>query len=344
LILKGQHRNTAILISFSYKMNILFVSSGNALYGISPLVVNQGKSLIELGHHVDFFTIRGKGVKGYFKALVNLRKYLRARHYDLIHAHYGLSGIISYAANRSLPLVVSFMGDDLLGSSRKDGKTSLSSLVLTKINKLMAHFFYRYSIVKSSQMLGILNIKNAEVIPNGVNLKQFYPEDKSKTREELNLPLNEIIIVFLSNPERPEKNFSLAKQAVQSLYKKEVRLIPVFNKNHDEIRKWLNAADVVILTSFHEGSPNVIKEAMACNCPIVSTDVGDVKNNIEDVSGCYISSYEVEEFAHKIIQAINFSIAKGRTNGLEKLIRIQLDATSIARRITEIYLLSLQNE
>ena len=198
-------------------MNILFVSSGNALNGISPLVENQGKSLIEYGHQVDFFTIQGKGLKGYSNATFRLRKYLKGKDYDLIHAHYGLSGIIALLANRGFPLVVSFMGDDLLGSNLKNGKLTKSSLILTKINCFLAARFYSYSIVKSDQMFDILRIKNAEIIPNGVDLRHFSPEDKTKCRQELNLPLTEIIIAFVSDPERPEKNFALAREAVTTV-------------------------------------------------------------------------------------------------------------------------------
>ncbi|KKQ79249.1 MAG: Glycosyl transferase group 1, partial [Candidatus Daviesbacteria bacterium GW2011_GWA1_38_7] len=116
-------------------MNILFISSGNALNGISPLVENQGKSLIEFGHQVDFFTIQGKGLKGYLKAILNLRKYLKSKKYQLIHAHYGLSGIIALLSNRGFPMVVSFMGDDLLGSNRDDGTITKLSKWMVKLNK-----------------------------------------------------------------------------------------------------------------------------------------------------------------------------------------------------------------
>jgi teichuronic acid biosynthesis glycosyltransferase TuaC len=318
-------------------MNILFVSSGNALNGISPLVENQGKSLIEYGHQVDFFTIQGRGLKGYGNATCRLRKYLKGKDYDLIHAHYGLSGIIALLANRGFPLVVSFMGDDLLGSNLKDGTLRKSSLILTKINCFMAARFYCYSIVKSDQMFDILKIKNAEVIPNGVDLKHLYPGDKTKCRQELNLSLTEIIIAFVSDPERPEKNFSLAREAVSRLNMENVRLIPVFNKNHYEVHKWLNASDAVILTSFHEGSPNVIKEAMACNCPVVSTDVGDVKYIFGDTAGYFLGTFNPNDFAEAINQAILFSISEGKTEGRRRIIDLNIDTVDIAERITMVY-------
>jgi teichuronic acid biosynthesis glycosyltransferase TuaC len=318
-------------------MKILFVSSGNTLNGISPLVENQGKSLIEYGHQIDFFTIQGKGLKGYINATFSLCKYLKGKDYDLIHAHYGLSGIIALLENRGFPLVVSFMGDDLLGSNLKNGKFRKSSLVLTKINCFLAAHFYSYSIVKSEQMFEILKIQNSEIIPNGVNLKQFYPEDKTVCRKELNLPLTEIIIAFVSNPERPEKNYSLAQNAVKCLNKDNIRLIPIFDRNRNEIHKWLNASDVVIVTSYHEGSPNIIKEAMACNCPVVSTDVGDVKFIFGDTAGYFLGTFNPKDFAETINQAILFSISKGKTEGRRRIIDLNIDTVDIAERITLVY-------
>lgn len=318
-------------------MNILFVSSGNTLNGISPVVESQGRSLIEFGHKVDFFTIKGKGLKGYISAISRLRKFVTKGNFDLIHSHYGLSGIISLLANRGLPLVVSFMGDDLLGSNRKRGGISKKSIFLVKINRFLASKYYKFSIVKSAQMLRILNLKNAEIVPNGVNLKLFYPEEKILIRKELNLSLTDIIIVFVSTPARPEKNYTLAQEAVAALKEDYIRLIPVFNIKHNEICKWLNAADVVLLTSFHEGSPNIIKEAMACNCPIVSTDVGDVKYILGDTEGCFIASFDPDDFAGQIRNAILFSKITGKTKGRKRIIDLKIDSDAIAEKITGVY-------
>ena len=318
-------------------MNILFVSSGNALNGISPVVESQGKSLIDYGHQVDFFTIKGKGLKGYVAAIFSLRKYIKGKNYNLIHAHYGLSGIIAILANQNLPMVVSFMGDDLLGSTRKKGGISKLSVFLTVFNRFLAYRCYGFSIVKSARMLEVLNIKNAEVIPNGVNLKHFYPEEKADCRKELNLSPTENIIVFVSNPDRPEKNYSLAKEAVSLLRSDNVRLIPVFNMSHIDIRKWLNASDVVLLTSFHEGSPNIIKEAMVCNCPVVSTDVGDVKFILGNTQGCFLGTFNPADLAEAINKAIKFSSTEGKTTGYQRILDLKIDSDSIAVRITMVY-------
>jgi teichuronic acid biosynthesis glycosyltransferase TuaC len=86
------------------------------------------------------------------------------------------------------------------------------------------------------------------------------------------------------------------------------------------------------LTSLHEGSPNIIKEAMACNCPIVSTDVGDVRDVVSGTEGCYVTTYDPEDIAEKLKSALQFN---KRTAGREKI--QHLDSNIIAHKIISIY-------
>src|SRR4030042_4531165 len=100
---------------------------------------------------------------------------------------------------------------------------------------------------------------------------------------------------------------------------------------------YLNAADVLLLTSFHEGSPNVIKEAMACNCPVVSTDVGDVRWVVGNTSGYYISSFDPGELAEKIKLAIVFREKHRQTNGRDRISELGLDSETVAKKIIDVY-------
>ncbi|MFW5983504.1 MAG: glycosyltransferase, partial [bacterium] len=86
-----------------------------------------------------------------------------------------------------------------------------------------------------------------------------------------------------------------------------------------------------------EGSPNVIKEAMACNKPIVSTNVGDVEWLFGNTEGCYLSDFNPENFAKQLEKAICFSETKGETKGRDRIIELKLDASSVAKKITEVY-------
>lgn len=99
----------------------------------------------------------------------------------------------------------------------------------------------------------------------------------------------------------------------------------------------INSSDFLLLTSFREGSPQVIKEAMACNCPIVSTDVGDIKWVIGNTEGCYLTTFDPKVVAEKLKMAIEFAQTKGRTNGRDRIIQLGLDAESVAKKVLEVY-------
>ena len=108
----------------------------------------------------------------------------------------------------------------------------------------------------------------------------------------------------------------------------------MFNIDQEKLNLYYNAVDCLIPTSKYEGSPNVIKEAMACNCPIVSTDVGDVKWVIGETEGCYICSFEPEDVAEKIQKALNFG---KRTNGRQRIMDLGLDSGSVAEKLHSLY-------
>jgi len=144
-------------------------------------------------------------------------------------------------------------------------------------------------------------------------------------------------VVFISDPKREEKNYSLASASVVELDDPTIELHIVNNIPNSQLVFLYSAADCIILTSFHEGSPNVIKEAMACNCPIVSTDVGDVRWVIGDTPGCFIASFDPVDFAEKIKLAIEFRHKYGQTRGRERIIQLGLDSETVAKRIIKIY-------
>ncbi len=313
-------------------IKVLFVSSGNSSRGISPIVYNQGQSLQIIGQDLSYFLIEGKGIMGYLKNIISLKRYLNKNKFDIIHAHYGLCGIVSSLAKKNEKLIVSFMGEDLLGSYTARDKFTLLSKLIVWINKYFVKK-YDYIIVKTNELAGIISkYKNVLIQPNGVDFNLFYPIEKEEARKQLHLNPNFKIIIFVSNPTRTEKNFKLAQKAFNIIKQPDFLLIPVFNKNQEELNQYYNAADVLILTSLHEGSPNVIKEAMACNCPIVATDVGDVKENISNTFGCYITSFDPLDIVKKIKLVLEFG---KRTNGRQTIAR--LESGYVAKKIIDLY-------
>ena len=303
-------------------MKVLFVCSGNRNNGPSEVVLNQYNSLVDTGLEMDLYTIKGRGMLGYLKNIAPLRKRIKTKDYDIIHAHYSLSGIIAGLASAN-PLVVSLMGSD----------AHLSGL-LKKLTLYFNRKFWNTTILKSIEMNNHLNLYSYIVMPNGVDTERFKPMDKKESKKRLNFSKEEKIVVFVANPSREEKNYKLAEDSVALTKTKNVKLIPVFNIPNNKIPIYLNAADVLILTSKYEGSVNVVKEAMACNTPIVSTDVGDVKKNIEGLINCQLSESSSKQFAQKIDIVLGNS---NRSNGREQIFKRQLDSVSVAKQLIETY-------
>lgn len=301
-------------------MRILFVSSGRRGRP-GPIILSQGKSLQESGIEVDYLTA-GPGSWGYLSAVLKIRRAWKRGGYDLVHAHYSLSAFAASFAGR-FPLVVSLMGSDVF----------MSAPVRT-LTRILSRHRWDTTIVKSARMKDKLRLQCAVVIPNGVDIRLFSPEPQMRARERIGFNPSRRLVLFGSSADRREKNPHLAEKAFALLDHPGTELMFLSDVNHDEVPFRLNAADVLLLTSRWEGSPNVIKEAMACNCPFVSTDVGDVRWLSEGVKGCFVTSSDPTEIAARIKDALDLG---GRSEGRERIISLGLDAGSVAMKIKSVY-------
>lgn len=306
-------------------MKVVFVSSGNkAVGGISPFVQSQFDSLKAEGLDMMLFPVTGHGAKSYLKATRELRHLVKEQKPDIVHAHYSACGYVAAMATAFTKTKVLV---SILGSFPK------KSVKLHVVRFFIRHIWDK-TLVKSQRTANQLGM-DLPVVPNGVNLEQFNIIDQQKAREMCGFENGEKYVVWCSNPSRPEKNFSLAEQAVALLNDENVVLYPVFNKTHDEVAQYMCAADALLLTSKNEGSPNVIKEAMACNCPIVSTDVGDVSVVTKGIEGVKVAKYATPEcVSMELKQVLSF---EGRTKGRNHLVEIGLTSKKVAERICELY-------
>ena len=305
-------------------MKVLFIASGN--HGaVSPVVGNQAEALMSEGVELEWYLLKGKGIKGYLKNVKPLRKYLKEHKYDAIHAHYSLSAFVASLAGAK-PLVVSLMGSDVKAAGW-----------YKFIIRLFAAFGgWKSIIVKANDMYHSLGIKRAIIIPNGVNMERFKPMDKSECQKRLGWDASKKHILFPANASRPEKDYPLAEAAVALSPNTELHAFE--NTPNSETPYWYNAADVVLMTSKWEGSPNAIKEAMACSRPIVTTNVGDVAERMCGVEGCYVIAKDdrlkmIDELAKAVEKALTFKETKGR----EKIIADGLDRHKINQRLMAIY-------
>ena len=308
-------------------MRILFILSGNRSNSekgkgdLIKIAKHQGDSLIGMGYSVDYFFITGKGLRGYLGSIPKIRKKIKAGNYDIVHAHYSLSAIAASLAGRHR-MVVSLMGSD-----------TYSHPVMLLLIRLFCRVRWEVVIVKTELMRSRVRSRKAIVLPNGVDVEQFHPVAKADARRLLDLQGRKIIM-FAADPSRPEKNFKLAREAFAMLDRKDAVLLPVFNKPKSQMPLYMNAADVLLLTSLWEGSVNVVKEAMACNLPVVSTDVGDVKFNTQGLQGYYVTSFDAAEIAERLGTALDL---EAEVRGEERIRELGLDSGSVNLRLTEIY-------
>jgi glycosyltransferase involved in cell wall biosynthesis len=306
-------------------MKVLFLRSGTK--GTDPISTRQGESLAKAGVDIYFYDITGKGLWGYLKNIFPLRKYIMEAGINLVHAHYSLSGYIASLSCRGRKTVTSLMGSDILGSN------PLALLLV----RFFARFVWDRTIVKTSGMQSRLGVKNVRVIPNGVNMDLFLPLDKEKSRRELEWGYDTKCILFCSDPNRREKNYILAEQAITKVQEKlsgnSIRFYFLKGIDPGEVVKYYCAADLLLVTSIHEGSANTIKEAMACNCPVVSTDVGDAREVISVTEGCYITTSDPDDVASAIVRVLS---SGKRTDGRNRVAHLDSDQTAL--RIKELYM------
>ncbi len=183
--------------------------------------------------------------------------------YDLVHANYGLTAPAALAQPRR-PVVVSLWGSDLLGEYAR-----LSAWCAARASEV---------IVMSQEMNEQLD-SDAQVIPHGVDLDTFRPLPRGQARDAVGWTRDGVDVLFPYDPDRAVKNFPRAQRVVDRVRERvdrPVRLRVVSGIDHVEMPQYLNAVDALLLTSHTEGSPNAVKEALACNTPVVATDVGDV--------------------------------------------------------------------
>lgn len=261
----------------------------------------------------------------YLHGATNLYKKIRLKKYDIIHAHYGYTGFISAFVKNKTPLVTTFHGSDINSNFIR-----VFSKICEKRNN--------HSIIVSEKMLNKMRwSKVPSIIPCGVNTDIFYPIHKEKARNILGVDRDKILIIFPARPQNKRKNFPLFQLAISNLkydIKKNLQIKYFDNLSRDEINLWNNAADMMILTSLQEGSPTVVKEAMACNLPIISVDVGDVKTMLHNVKYSIITDYT----SHNISKAIEKLVSvNDRSNGREILFSLGLDNDSIVTKIHDIY-------
>lgn len=286
----------------------------------APFITEQVDALEKEGVQCRYYGIDKKGLFGYARNLRGFRRAVRDFQPDVIHAHYGLSGLFANCQRR-IPVVTTYHGTDI--NDRHLLKVSRRAIRLSAFNV----FVSRGNIEAAHPRTG-----RYALIPCGINLKDYPVLDKSEARVEIGWKADHHYILFSGSFDNRVKNAPLAQAAVERL--ENTSLIELKGYSRQQVARMMNAADALVMTSFTEGSPQVIKEAMACGCPIVSVDVGDVKEITAGVEGCFIAERSPESIALNLKIAIDFGKT---TEGRKVIVERGLTNDVVAKKLIEIY-------
>ncbi len=299
-------------------MKVLIVASYNK-QRFAPFIVEQAEALRAAEVEIEYFGVTGKGIFGYLHARKGLMQKIRAFQPDIIHAHYGLCGLLANL-QRKIPVVTTYHGSDI---------NVPKILRFSKIAMQLS----AWNIFVSQKNVVIAGAKNKyTLLPCGVDLEHFSVRTREQARTALGWNIEEKKVLFAGAFDNQVKNASLAKDAIALL--NGVELVELKGYTREQIANLFYAADALLMTSFTEGSPQVIKEAMACGCPIVSVDVGDVAERIKGVEKCYIAKRTPEDIAAKFQLVLQDT---KRTNGRERLLEMGVDNNLVVNKLIEIY-------
>jgi teichuronic acid biosynthesis glycosyltransferase TuaC len=308
----------------------MYPTPENPAYG--SFIRTQAESLKRAGVDLDLLVLRSRYQKlSYLKGIFQVRQRVARNSVDVVHAHYSYAGVVA-RMQRKTPLVVTYHGDDLLGTIGENGKKTSWSGAVVALGKLLAQYADA-AIVQSAEMASKLERANVYVLPHEVDLDVFHPTEREQAREALGLEASKKYLLFAANPTIAVKRFPLAKAVAERLAEQDpsVELIVVSKETQQRLALYMSACDALIFPSYQEGSPNIIKQAMACNLPIVATDVGDVRQIIGETNGCYVCNPSVTDFAECVKRVLaNRKRTKGRDH-----VR-HLDSSAVAKLI-EVY-------
>jgi glycosyltransferase involved in cell wall biosynthesis len=280
-----------------------------------------------------FFLLSRTSPLKVLKEFIRLRNEIRTFEPDIIHAHYGTvtAFVSSFASN--IPVIITFRGSDL--NRNKEDRF---------FRWVLGHLFSQISALKAKKIICVsedlkkklwLRKKQVVVLPTGVDTLIFAPKDRNEARLELGWEIDKRFVLFNAGKHPKAKRLDLAELSINLARKiiGEISLIVLDGTlDPDRIPTFMNAADCLLLTSDKEGSPTVVQEAMACNLPVVSVPVGDVRERLSGVIPSAIVKRDPDMIAKALVEIL---VSPRRSNGREYINEISLE--NITRQVIALY-------
>ena len=284
-----------------------------------PWLHEQIEYMRDRGFITTIFKIPNASIMKKLIAIIDLRKLIRTSKFTLIHCHWGYNTIFAY--NSKIPIITTFHGSDLQGDVNYNGSITFKGKILIGLSKIGALLSTNniYVSKRLERLKPKINLnKNFFIIPMGYNSKLFRPLDRKRAKEVLCLNIRKKYILFAGNYSQPVKGYSLAMETMNYL-DASYELIKLDYAKYSDMPKYMNASNVLLMTSYQEGAPVIIKEALACNLTVVSTDVGDVKEITKDVPGCFIAkSRDPKKIAELIKKSISIDLTSVESIKIKK--------------------------
>lgn len=324
-----------------------YFNTGETRPFLKSYIVNadtQMQSLMSAGIFVEYgYLGERKSIGGLWRAGKRMRRLVREKNINLVHVLWGSTTALMTVLMSPVPVVISFSGSDLLGTVDPRGNITKGGRLSRFISRVAALLASR-NITKSRHMQSTLwghARTKCTPIPNGVNLSAFSEINQAEARKQVGWE-NETgkIILFMNGANAPVKNLPLAEKIFEEVQKQypAVSLKVLTHAPFDKMLYYYNAADLMLMCSFHEGSNNSIKEALACNLPIVSVNCGDCPERLEKVDNCFVlNTYDPRPLAEKALQVLK---SNTRSNG--RNFTHEVSIPYIAERIKEVYTLALK--
>jgi len=298
-------------------------------------IARQVRFLRAAGVDIDVFSFRGgRRPLRYLAAWARLQLRLVRQRYDIIHAQFGQSGLL--ALPKRLPLVVTFRGDDLFGILGKGGRPTPAGRLLQWLSRRVARHADAAILVSAHLQRYLTASVATHIVPSGLDLDLFRCIPRDEARQHLGLPRDGRRILFVGDPADPRKRYDLAREAVERLNRTvAAELVIGWRVPHDEMPFYMNACDALVFTSREEGSPNAVKEALACDLPVVSVAVADVPLRLAGIPGCEVCA---DDSPQTIAAALERTLRRDeRSGGRGREAARQLDERILTGRVVDIY-------
>jgi len=312
------------------------------LSGRGSFVAEQVRSLRSAGVTVEVIFFDPKKTRlQYGVSIPRIARALASRKYDIVHTHHTYTMVQVDLAKRFtgslIPVVLTTHEPEIVDRQGTTKSWHPSSRLRHAL------WVKRYAARRADFMIyvyrGLADIlavdRPHEIIPCGIDLAKFRPLDRAESRRQLGLPAEVLVVFFPGDPKRRAKRFALALQVLDRVKRQRPEAVMLTGGGIplDSMPLYYNAADVMLQTSWCEASPSAVKEALACEIPVVATDAGDTRETIEGVPHCWICSDDPVELATRVLEASGHRAEGGR----QRMIEHGFGLEQVALRLIAVY-------